>query len=218
MKKYPRTFHFQFSPEVHDDDKVIHMRYLGNFLQDAVVITEKLDGGNTCLKGHQGVFARSHDLPAKEPWFDYLKGRYYALMDKLHPDLWIFGENMYAIHSIEYSALDDYFYVFAVYDAAQGQWYTWDAVEAEAKRLGFGTVPVLYRGTVESMAFVNRWMDREIKKPSRFGGDREGFVMRVAGGFHADAFAQHVAKYVRKGHVQTDERWERNWRAATLRR
>ena len=50
MKKYPRTFHFQFSPEIHSDDKVISLKYLGNFLQDEIIITEKLDGSN-CVDG-----------------------------------------------------------------------------------------------------------------------------------------------------------------------
>ncbi|RLC48833.1 MAG: hypothetical protein DRH57_01460 [Candidatus Cloacimonadota bacterium] len=50
MKKYPRTLHFQFSPEIHADDKVISLKYLGNFLQREIIITEKLDGAN-CVDG-----------------------------------------------------------------------------------------------------------------------------------------------------------------------
>lgn len=44
----------------------------------------------------------------------------------------------------------------------------------------------------------------------------EGFVIRTAEGFSQDAFDRHVAKYVREGHVQTDETWRRTWKQAKL--
>ncbi len=43
---------------------------------------------------------------------------------------------------------------------------------------------------------------------SLVGGDREGYVVRLAGGFHYRAFRRSVAKYVRKDHVQTDDHWK----------
>ena len=42
---------------------------------------------------------------------------------------------------------------------------------------------------------------------SQLGGDREGYVVRLAGSFHYRAFRQPVAKHVRKNHVQTDDPW-----------
>ena len=35
----------------------------------------------------------------------------------------------------------------------------------------------------------------------------EGFVVRCAKRFHFNEFARHVAKWVRRGHVQTDHHW-----------
>jgi len=35
----------------------------------------------------------------------------------------------------------------------------------------------------------------------------EGYVVRWARGFHASEFPRAVAKYVRAGHVQTDDHW-----------
>lgn len=40
----------------------------------------------------------------------------------------------------------------------------------------------------------------------------EGYVVRTVEGFAFDEFASHIAKWVRKGHVQTDEHWKANWR------
>jgi hypothetical protein len=44
----------------------------------------------------------------------------------------------------------------------------------------------------------------------------EGIVTRNAAAYPADAFAQNVFKYVRKGHVKTDEHWTKKWKRAPL--
>jgi hypothetical protein len=44
----------------------------------------------------------------------------------------------------------------------------------------------------------------------------EGIVTRNADAYTTDAFSHNVFKYVRKGHVKTDEHWTRNWRWAKL--
>jgi hypothetical protein len=46
--KYPRTKHFDFSPGVSNDDKILHD--LSNFIGKEIVILEKRDGEN-CLDG-----------------------------------------------------------------------------------------------------------------------------------------------------------------------
>ena len=52
--------------------------------------------------------------------------------------------------------------------------------------------------------------------PSSAACHREGIVSRNAGCFAVDDFDRNVFKYVRKGHVKTDEHWTRNWRRARL--
>ena len=44
----------------------------------------------------------------------------------------------------------------------------------------------------------------------------EGVVTRNANEYAVDAFAANVCKYVRKGHVKTDEHWTKNWKRARL--
>ena len=48
------------------------------------------------------------------------------------------------------------------------------------------------------------WQQRE---PSVFGGPREGVVARVAGEFPDAQFTRSLGKWVRRGHVQTDDHW-----------
>ena len=57
---------------------------------------------------------------------------------------------------------------------------------------------------------------REAGGASRAGGTREGFVVRTARGYADADFTRCVAKYVRRGHVQTDDTWLRTWREARI--
>jgi hypothetical protein len=52
----------------------------------------------------------------------------------------LFGENMTAVHSIEYTGLGSWFYLFAV--RSDGEWWGWDRVEQLAATLGIPTTPV----------------------------------------------------------------------------
>lgn len=223
LTKYCRTLHFNFSPEIHDDDKVVHMKNLGNFLNREYVILEKLDGQNNCLKGletitnsYPGVFARTHAQETKLPWDHILISWYHNNKYNLKDNIWYFVENLFAEHSIKYEKLDFYFFLFNLYNPINNMFLSWDEVEFEAKRLGLKTPKVLFRGTFNSMSEVKQWMDREIRFPSEYGEEREGFVMRPVEAFNANDFSKVVGKYVRKGHVQTDEHWTKNWKQAKL--
>jgi hypothetical protein len=46
----------------------------------------------------------------------------------------------------------------------------------------------------------------------------EGIVTRNADGYAVSDFADNVFKYVRKGHVKTDEHWTRSWKRARLKK
>ena len=69
--------------------------------------------------------------------------------------------------------------------------------------MGLHTVPVLYRGPWDPVAV--RLLDGAFT--SQFGGEREGYVARLAGRFHYRDFRRSVAKYVRKDHVTTNDHW-----------
>ncbi|MGV3588799.1 MAG: RNA ligase family protein [Adhaeribacter sp.] len=111
-QKYGRTYHYPFSPGTTSDDR-INYNYWSDIQQMKTIIhTEKLDGENNCLNRY-GVFARSHAVPTVSPWTQYLRQRWESIRNDLG-DLELFGENLYAIHSIEYRHLESYYFVFAV--------------------------------------------------------------------------------------------------------
>jgi hypothetical protein len=220
-KKYGRTYHYPFSPGTTNDDRVNidYWEDIGRLQQ--VVHTEKLDGENNCLSRY-GVFARSHAAPTTSVWTQDIRRRWQMIQHDLG-DLEIFGENLYAVHSIEYRALAHYFYVFAVRQL--DMWLSWDEVKFYASLFDFPTVPQL--DTVRPRDEVSFVKDVIALSEDPSGLDawdtssnksctREGVVTRDIGAFPVGDFERHVFKYVRKGHVKTDEHWTRNWRRAKL--
>ncbi len=208
-RKYSRTYHFPFSPGTTSGDRIT--KDWTGILQHELVMTEKLDGENTCLKT-SGVYARSHAAPTISPWSVKMR-ELWEYHKRWLGDLEIFGENLYAIHSIEYEKLDSYFYIFAI--RLHDEWLSWEEVEFYAGVLELPTVPVI-RQTVFSEKEIVENIETEMQNGSRLGGECEGFVFRNSGSFHVDDFSKNVLKYVRKNHVKTDEHWTRNWKRAKL--
>jgi len=211
--KYPRTYHFSFSQEIHSDDKRISKEAEeNNFINKLLVITEKLDGGNACLK--QGkVFARTHATEATHPSFSMLNQINAFLKDKIQ-NFELFGENMQGIHSIEYSKILSPFYIFNI--RKDNLWFDWNTIEQISKNLKIPTAPVVFKGQFSSMKELQEFLENELKKESFLGGEREGFVIRPLDSFTDKEFPNVVAKFVRKGHVQTDDHWSKNWKEAKI--
>lgn len=214
-QKYPSTPHLSFSPGVNPDDIQLSAADCTHFQGQKVVITEKLDGGNCCIKDGV-VFARTHSSPATHASFSPIKQLAKQLMHAVPPDYELFGENMAGVHSIAYSSLGSFFYLFAI--RHQGTWLSWEAVEALAEQLGVPTVPVVFHGIMGDLPLLQKNITGWAGMPSRVGADTtpEGFVIRLAASFADVAFGQSIAKYVRANHIQTGADWRRTWQKATL--
>ena len=200
--KYPRTFHLPYSPGATNDDKIA--KDCSALIGTEIVITEKLDGSNSCMeKG--GVFARSHGQAPTHKSFDLLKQRYYQIQYDLKDDEQIFLENCYAVHSIAYENMSDFCFVLGIRE--RDQWLSFDDCALRAQELNLSSVPVLFRGVVKSTKDLEKIITELTNQPSIFGGDREGIVVRTADSFVDTDFSKKVMKWVRKDHVQTSEHW-----------
>ena len=196
--KYDRTPHLCFSPSktLDPDDKVLknHDCFKGKKL----IFTEKMDGENTCCS-RDAIHARSCDGYGKS-WQHYMKSLYACFSYLIPEGLTIYGECVYAKHSICYEKLTTYFYVFAALE--RGSWLSWSEVVLWARRLGLDTVPVITAGNLKEIPIPTK---------SAFGSVCEGYVVRNFDSFPKGEFGQNVAKSVRPHHVQTDEHWTKNW-------
>jgi hypothetical protein len=211
MSKYNRTYHLPFSPGSTNDDRISGS--VNSLLNIDIVITEKLDGEN-CGMTRGGVYARSHAAFTTSPWSREVRQIHSLIKNSIDEDVFLFGENMEGIHSIEYTNLESYFYLFGVRD--NNIWIPWESVEEYAYLLDIPTVPVLFKGAIKTEKELRETVENIVKQPSSLGGSREGIVIRNAALFHNDDFSENVMKWVRKGHIQTDEHWTKNWKKEKL--
>lgn len=221
-QKYGRTWHYPFSPGTTSDDRIQYNYWDALKQLPQIIHTEKLDGENNCLSRH-GVFARSHAAPTTSAWTASIRTYWNQVRNDLG-DLEIFLENLYAVHSIEYRNLDHHFYVFAIRE--HDRWLSWEETVFYANMLDLPTVPVIAVVTPphvredfekETLALVQGRgafdpYDTVTGRPTTM----EGLVSRNANGYPVSEFANNVFKYVRKGHVKTDQHWTRHWRRARL--
>jgi hypothetical protein len=214
MSKYNRTNHLPYSPGSTNDDRISNS--VSTLLGIEIVITEKLDGENTGMKD-EGVYARSHAEFTTSGWSREVRQLHKVKVEgQLGEGLFLFGENMEGIHSIEYNNLDSYFYIFGLRD--NDNWIPWYQVEEYSYLLDIPTVPVLFKGVVETEKELKDLVDSLVSKPSELGGQREGIVIRNAGSFDNADFKDNVMKWVRAGHVTTTNHWTRNWKKAKVNR
>lgn len=200
--KYPRTPHLSYSPGKQSDD--IKLSNDNHFHNSIVVVTEKLDGENSSLHFDK-IHARSLDSN-NHPSRNYLKNFYSSIQHKIPEDLQIIVENVYAKHSIFYDKLTSFQYFIGAIDKKSNIFLSYEECLLWAEDLNIPFTPVYFVGKYEEFDYK-----KHIPKTSKFGDEIEGFVIRNINDFHINDFDKNVAKYVRKGHVQTDEHWTKNW-------
>lgn len=212
------------------------MTDLGSLQGLPLVMTIKMDGSNAMLvkDSEQPVRARN-GRDAEHESFDHLKQEYWDrnVYENIPEYYQVFGENMYAKHSIHYGCdgcckernqappVDDVFLVFGVYDTRYNLWLSWPETEEVADDIGFETAPVVaapHDFTDDPRSEVITEFERERPEVDLAGYttslaeqyiDRghEGLIVRSAYPFHYGQFGQRLGKFVRPNHVETDEHW-----------
>lgn len=193
------------------EDKVLDRAEVNRLLAEDVVVEEKVDGANlgfsTDERGKLQAQNRGRylDLDAPvgqwKPLKSWLASRHHALVDALWPDLTLFGEWCYAVHSVHYTHLPDWFLAFDVYDRARGEFWSADRRNELVRGLGIATVPELGRGhqTLESLA-------KSLARSRLTDGPAEGLYVRQ----EVNGVLQARAKLVRAEFVQAiEEHWSK---------
>jgi hypothetical protein len=150
--KYPRTYHLPWSENRTPDDRTLIN--MNNFINKQVVVTTKMDGESTSMyRDH--IHARSLDS-RNHPSRNWVKGFWSKISHDI-PEGWrICGENLYAVHSIQYQDLPSYFLGFSIWDQ-QNICLDWATTLEWFELLGITPVRELYRGTYDENIIKKLW-------------------------------------------------------------
>ena len=93
------------------------------------------------------MYARTVNSEATHPSFGTIKQLVAEISYLLPRNVQLFGENMVGVHTIEYNALESFFYVFAALRDGS-EWLSWDHVTELTNEIGVPTVPVVAKKQV----------------------------------------------------------------------
>lgn len=226
IHKYPRTYHLQGSrlqPGDEDLDAVSWDEVLGRH----VVAEEKMDGANCGIRfdpdGKLFLQSRGHFLAGgpREKHFNLFKqwanGLAGELWDGLGPRYVLYGEWLYAKHTIFYDRLPHYFIEFDVLDTATGEFLSTERRRELLAGLPIYSAPVVWEAVLndpeELIALVGPspyksadWRDRlrdqavarnldpdRVRRETDLSDLMEGLYIKV----EADGAVRARYKYVR---------------------
>ena len=155
--KYPRTPHL-FGSQGTSDDKHLGERESVQFLDDeSLIVEEKIDGTNVGIHFSDGQLmlqCRGHLITeGMHPQYDLFKQwtvvKQNLLEERLGERFILYGEWMYAKHSIYYSNLPHYFFEFDIYDKNAGVFLTFERRMDLLDGSKIETVPIVHRGKLK---------------------------------------------------------------------
>lgn len=158
--KYPRTPHIQGSRLQPGDEDLRQRRFI-EIEGRNVVLEEKIDGANSAIsftdEGELRLQSRGHFLVggSREKHYDLMKQWAAVHKDKFYEVLGdryvMYGEWMYAKHTIYYDLLPNYFMEFDILDRETDRFLDTPSRHALIRNLPVCSCPVLASGRFSSM-------------------------------------------------------------------
>lgn len=193
-------------------DKVLSAEERDAFLDGPIRVEEKVDGANLGLSvtpegtvrvQNRGAYVESGAHPQFAPLWAWLAPRRDALVEALGTDLVLFGEWCFAVHTVRYDRLPDWFLGFDVYEHPTRRYWSSRRRDALLDRLDIVPAPPLARGRHDLDA-LHQLVETS---PSSFGDEPlEGIYLRR----EDEEWLLDRAKLVRPGFTQAiDEHWSR---------
>jgi len=161
MYKYPRTPHIE-SSRLQPGDSDLSQIPFSYIAGKIIVVEEKLDGSNSAISfdsnGTLLLQSRGHYLTggAREKHFNLLKQwasiHQDAFYDVLGSRYVMYGEWMYAKHTVFYDNLSHYFFEFDIFDRQTGRFMDTPTRHAMLSNLPIVSVPVLKNAAFGSLS------------------------------------------------------------------
>ncbi|MDB6066215.1 MAG: ligase, partial [Pedosphaera sp.] len=220
--KYPRTPHL-FGSKGTDDDKRLGRKQSEAFIRDSsLIVEEKLDGTNVGIHftaaGRMVLQCRGHEITeGMHPQYDLFKQwtsvKRSMLEETLKNRFILFGEWMYARHSVHYRALPHYFFEFDIYDKDAACFLDLERRKALLEDGGIHTVPVIHRGPADldkltELIGISAY-DSSFENPAT--GKRDGLMEGIYLRTEAEGKVTGRAKIVRPEFVEKvkqSEHWQ----------
>lgn len=215
--RFPHTPHIAWLGDgMPRDGKVLTASETEAFLEQTVVLEEKVDGANLGFSlGSDGeVRVQNRGRYLHRPFTgqftrlnEWLAIYEATLFEPLGESLMLFGEWVAAVHSLEYPGLPDYFLVFDVYDQNERRFWSTPRRNALASRLGLCSIHQVGRGHYP----LNLLKQIVATTPSAYRvGSCEGIYLR----HEDDNWLSARAKLVQRDFVQS---MGEHWRSRSLR-
>ncbi len=182
--RFPRTPHLAWLGRVPPrGDKVLSAHDSQEFLAKTVVIEEKVDGVNVGLsideRGEVRAQNRGQYLSRKNSHsqfsllFEWISKRRSSLKSHLGQRYILFGEWCYAVHTIHYTALPDWFLAFDIFDRDASRFISTEKRNSLLGKIGVFPVPFIDKGVFDVSSI------RKKLGPSRLtNGLAEGLYVR----------------------------------------
>lgn len=164
LPEFPRTMHLPLEPNAANDDKIASVRDMELFLSSSISIQEKIDGSSMGISVYNGeplVRNRSHILrkgystrktPAQQQ-FSRVWTWLYDNVDKINNvarevggQIGIYGEWLFAKHTIAYNQLPDWFVAYDIYCSDERKFVDPTLALKILENAGFSTVQVVHHG------------------------------------------------------------------------
>lgn len=180
--KYPRTPHVYGSTGTADDKHLGEEETLRLLADSSLIVEEKIDGTNVGIhfspSGKMMLQCRGHLISeGMHPQYDLFKQwtnvKRGALESGLGARYILFGEWMYAKHSVRYLDLPHFFFEFDVYDKEEEVFLSLDHRMVLIEQLEIETVPILHRGEISREELAH------LIGPSRFNSEFDNPVTGV---------------------------------------
>ena len=184
LRKYPRTRHL-WGSRLQPGDEDLEAAPFAEIEGRSLVVEEKLDGANAAVSfdddDRPWLQSRGHYLTGgyRERHFDLFKTWAMCHRDALHAVLGsryvMYGEWLYAKHTVFYDRLPHYFMEFDVLDRDTGEFLSTPRRRALLGEAPVCSVPVLHEGVARSIEALSERVGPSLYKSEGWSG-----VLRAA--------------------------------------